>query len=339
MKEDQDSDVEEKPHRAMDAVKEKPGEVLDVVVVGGGPAGLTAGIYLARARMNALLIEKQSPGGAPALTERIENYPGFPEGISGYELVDRMRRQAEGFGLRIASFNPLRGLREEGEGGEVKVLDTEEGELRAYAVILATGMRPAKLGVPGEEEFHGRGVSYCATCDAAFFKDGVVAVVGGGNSAVEEALFLTRFARRVVIVHRRDRLRAGKILQERALSNPKMDFKWKKVVKEIRGDQRVTGLLLADVEGGEEEELPVDGVFLYVGNLPNTEELRGAVDLDERGFILTDADLRTSMKGVFAAGDVRAGAVWQVAAAVGDGVRAALNAQFHVENLKGTAYI
>ncbi len=310
--------------------------VLDVVIVGGGPAGLTAGIYLARARMDALLLEKQSPGGAPALTERIENYPGFPEGISGYELVDRMRRQAEGFGLRIASFNPLLGLKEE---GEVKVLITEEGELRAYAVILATGMRPAKLGVPGEDEFYGRGVSYCATCDGAFFKDGVVAVVGGGNSAVEEALFLTRFARKVIVVHRRDRLRAGKILQERALSHPKMEFKWKKVVKEIKGDQRVAGLLLADVESGEQEELPVDGVFLYVGNLPNTEELRDAVELDEKGFILTDAELRTSMKGVFAAGDVRAGAVWQVAAAVGDGVRAALNAQFHVENLKGTAYV
>ncbi len=312
------------------------GKVLDVVVVGGGPAGLTAGIYLSRARMNTLLLEKQSPGGAPALTERIENYPGFPEGISGYELVRGMRRQAEGFGLRISSFNPLLGLREE---GEVKVLQTEEGEIRAYAVILATGMRPAKLGVPGEEEFHGRGVSYCATCDGAFFKDSVVAVVGGGNSAVEEALFLTRYAERVVIVHRRDRLRAGKILQERALSHPKIDFKWKKVVKEIKGDQRVTGLVLADVESGEEEELPVEGVFLYVGNLPNTEELRGAVELDERGFIVTDADLRTSMKGVFAAGDVRAGAVWQVAAAVGDGVRAALNAQFHVENLRGTAYV
>ncbi len=314
---------------------ERPQEVLDVAVVGGGPAGLTAGIYLARARMNALLLEKQSPGGAPALTERIENYPGFPEGISGFELVDRMRRQAEGFGLRIAPFNPLLGLREE---GEVKVLDTEEGELRAYAVILATGMRPAKLGVPGEEEFHGRGVSYCATCDGAFFKDAVVAVVGGGNSAVEEALFLTRFASKVVIVHRRDRLRAGKILQERALSHPKMEFKWKKVVKEIRGGQRVESLLLADVDGGAEEELPVDGVFLYVGNLPNTEELRGAVELDEKGFIKTDAELRTSMKGVFAAGDVRSGAVWQVAAAVGDGVRAALNAQLYVEKLKGTAY-
>lgn len=309
--------------------------VLDVIVVGGGPAGLTSGLYLARARMDAVLIEKQLAGGAPALTEKIENYPGFPEPISGFELVDRMRRQAEGFGLNILPFNPLEGLRDE---GDVKVVQAAEGEMRAHAVILATGMRPATLGVPGEEEFHGKGVSYCATCDGAFFKEAAVAVVGGGNAAVEEALFLTRFADKVTIVHRRDRLRAGGVLEERALSHPKMDFKWKKTVKEIRGKEKVTALLLADVEDGSEEEIAVDGVFLYVGNLPNTEELRGTIDLDERGFILTDESLQTSMKGVFAAGDVRSGAVWQVAAAVGEGVKAALRAQFHVESLKGTAY-
>lgn len=311
-------------------------EVLDVVIVGGGPAGLTAGIYLSRARMEVLLVEKQAPGGAPALTERIENYPGFPEGISGFELVDRIRRQAEGFGLRINPFNPLTALRQE---GEVMVLETEEEELRAYAVILAMGMRPAALGVPGEEELHGKGVSYCATCDGAFFKDAAVAVVGGGNSAVEEAIFLTRFASKLYVVHRRDRLRAGKILQERLLSDPKVEVKWKKVVKEIRGKRKVEGLLLEDVEDGSEEELAVDGVFLYVGNIPNTEALRGTVELDSKGYIVTDASLETSVKGVFAAGDVRVGAIWQVAAAVGDGVRAALGAQFHVESLKGTAYI
>lgn len=311
-------------------------EVLDVVIVGGGPAGLTAGIYLSRARMEVLLVEKQAPGGAPALTERIENYPGFPEGISGFELVDRIRRQAEGFGLRINPFNPLTALRQE---GEVMVLETEEEELRAYAVILAMGMRPAALGVPGEEELHGKGVSYCATCDGAFFKDAAVAVVGGGNSAVEEAIFLTRFASKLYVVHRRDRLRAGKILQERLLSDPKVEVKWKKVVKEIRGKRKVEGLLLEDVEDGSEEELAVDGVFLYVGNIPNTEALRGIVELDSKGYIVTDASLETSVKGVFAAGDVRVGAIWQVAAAVGDGVRAALGAQFHVESLKGTAYI
>ena len=311
-------------------------KALDVVVVGGGPAGLTAGLYLARARMDVVLVEKQATGGAPALTEKIENYPGFPEGISGFELVDRMRRQAEGFGLRILPYNPLEGLRDE---GEVKIVKTAEEELTAHAVILATGMRPAALGVPGEEEFHGKGVSYCATCDGAFFKDAVVAVVGGGNSAVEEALFLTRFAEKVVIVHRRDRLRAGGVLEERALAHPKMDFRWKKVVKEIRGEQTVTALLLADVEDGSEEELAVSGVFLYVGNLPNTEEIVGIIELDEKGFILTDDSLETNVKGIYAAGDVRSGAVWQVAAAVGDGVRAALRAQFHVEDLKGTAYV
>jgi thioredoxin reductase (NADPH) len=310
--------------------------VLDVVIVGGGPAGLTAGIYVARARLEALLVEKQTPGGAPALTERIENYPGFPEGVSGFELVDMMRRQAERFGLAIKPFNPLTGLRDE---GDTKLLETDEGGLESRAVILATGMRPATLGVPGEEEYHGKGVSYCATCDGAFFRDSVVAVVGGGNTAVEEALFLTRFASKVIVIHRRDRLRAGKILQERILGHPKVEMKWKKVVKEILGDSKVNGLLLADVDGGGEEEIKVDGVFLYVGNIPNTEMLRGSIELDPNGFIITDTSLETSLKGVFAAGDARSGAVWQVAAAVGDGVRAALNAQFHVESMKGTAYI
>jgi len=311
-------------------------KILEVAIVGGGPAGLTAGIYVSRARMDAVLVEKQSPGGAPALTERIENYPGFPEGISGFDLMDRMRRQAEGFGLNIIPFNPLKGLRDE---GEVKVLVTDEGELRANAVILATGMRPAALGVPGEEKFHGRGVSYCATCDAAFFKGATVAVIGGGNSAVEEALFLTRFADKVILVHRRDRLRAGKILQERILGHPKVEIKWKRVVKEIKGEDKVSGLVLQDVDGQGEEEVDVDGIFLYVGNLPNTEEVRGVVELDQKGFIITARSMQTSVEGIFAAGDVRSGAVWQVASAVGDGVRAALSAQFHVESMKGTAYI
>lgn len=310
--------------------------VLDIVIVGGGPAGLTAGIYLSRARMDAVLIEKQAPGGAPALTERIENYPGFPEGIPGAELVDRMRRQAEGFDLTIYPYNPLESIEAD---GDVKILGTEEGEIKAYAVILATGMRPAALGVPGEEEFHGRGVSYCATCDGAFFRDATVAVVGGGDSAAEEALFLTRFAKRVVIVHRRDRLRADRILQERLLSHPKVEVKWKRVVKEILGEQKVNGLVLQDVEGEDEEEVKVDGVFLYVGNIPNTDAVRGFVEVDERGFIVTDESLQTSREGVYAAGDVRSGSLWQVAAAVGEGAKAAVRAQFYVENMKGIAYI
>ncbi|MFW6113548.1 MAG: thioredoxin-disulfide reductase [Actinomycetota bacterium] len=311
-------------------------DILDIAIVGGGPAGLTAGIYASRARMKAVLLDKQAPGGAPTLTDRIENYPGFPEGITGAELMLRMTQQAERFELNIIPFNPLKDLREE---GEIKILDTEEEEIRAYSVVLATGMRPAPLGVPGEEGFHGRGVSYCATCDGAFFKDAVVMVVGGGDSAVEEALFLTRFAGKVVIVHRRDRLRAGKILQERVLAHPKVEVKWKKVVKEIRGDDTVNSVVLKDVEDGSEETLDIDGIFLYVGNSPNTEAVRNRLELDEKGYIITDGSLRTSMKGVFAAGDVRSDSVWQVAAAVGDGVRAELAAQFHVENLKGIAYI
>lgn len=311
-------------------------QVLDAVIVGGGPAGLTAGIYLSRARLDSLMIEKQAPGGSPALSERIENYPGFPEGISGFELVDRMRRQAENFGLKINPYNPLNSLRDE---GGVKVLETDEGDLRALGVIIATGMRPAPLGVPGEDEFLGRGVSYCATCDGAFFKDGVVAVIGGGNSAAEEALFLTRFARKIIMVHRRDRLRAGRILQERVLSSPKIEVKWKKVVKEVLGDDKVRGILLENPEGGGEEEIRVDGVFLYVGNIPNTEAMKGVLELDDRGFIITDPLLKTSIEGIYAAGDVRSGAVRQVVVAVGEGARAAMAMQSYVDAMKGTAYI
>ncbi|OFW59316.1 MAG: thioredoxin-disulfide reductase [Candidatus Solincola sediminis] len=310
--------------------------ILDVVIVGGGPAGLTAGIYLSRARMKSVLVEKQGPGGSPALSERIENYPGFPEGISGFELVDRMRRQAENFGLEINAYNPLNSIKDE-DG--VKILEMDEGELRALGVIIATGMRPAPLGVPGEEEFLGKGVSFCATCDGAFFKDGTVAVIGGGNSAAEEALFLTRFAKKVIIVHRRDRLRAGKILQERVLAHPNIEVKWNKVVKEVLGKGTVSGLVLAGPEGGGEEEIKVDGVFLYVGNIPNTEPLKETVELDGNGFIVTDSDLKTSVDGIYAAGDVRSGAIRQVVVAVGEGARAAMAAQAYVDNIKGTAYI
>jgi thioredoxin reductase (NADPH) len=309
--------------------------VLDAIIVGGGPAGLTAGIYLARARMQSILVEKQGPGGSPALTEKIENYPGFPDGISGFELVDRMRRQAENFGLEIAAFNPVTGIREE---GGVKVVSTEDGELKSLGVVVATGMRPAPLGVPGEEEFLGKGVSYCATCDGAFFREATVAVIGGGNSAAEEALFLTRFANRIIIVHRRDRLRAGKILQERVLSHPKIEVRWNRVVKEVLGNGKVRGLVLSDVESEEEEEIAVDGVFLYVGNIPNTDAVRGLIELDEKGYVITDASLKTSVDGIYAAGDVRAGAIRQVVVAVGEGARAGMAVQAHVDELKGTAY-
>ncbi len=311
-------------------------EALELAIIGGGPAGLAAGIYAARARLRAILFEENLTGGAPAFTGTIENYPGFPGGIGGPELVERMREQAESFGLEIRTFEPVEAVVREPGGG--LSLRTDKGSYRALAVLLATGMKPAKLGIPGEEELRGRGVSYCATCDGAFFRDREVAVVGGGNSAVEEALFLTRFASRVFIVHRRDRLRADRILQERALSHPKIEVLWRRVPVEVKGEGTVSSLVLKDLDGEGLEERPVDGVFFYVGNIPNSQPFRGLVELDEAGFILTGEDLRTSVEGIYAAGDVRAGSIKQVAAAVGEGVAAQMHAQRYVEELLGRAY-
>ena len=309
---------------------------LDVAIIGGGPAGLAAGIYAARARLSAVLFEENLTGGMPAMTETIENYPGFPGGIGGADLVERMREQAASFGLEFRTFAPVN--RVEKRGGDF-ALSTDEGTVRALALVLATGMRPAKLGIPGEEELLGRGVSYCATCDGAFFKDKEVAVVGGGNSAVEEALFLTRFASRVFIVHRRDRLRADHILQERALGHSKVEVLWRRVPVEIKGEGAVTALALKDLDSGEVSEQPVSGVFFYVGSIPNTAPFEGLVELDPDGFIVTDAAMRTSVEGAYAAGDARSGSVKQVAVAVGEGVTALMHAQRHAEGVKGTAYV
>jgi thioredoxin reductase (NADPH) len=314
------------------------GEELDLAIIGGGPAGLAAGIYAARARQRVLLLEENLTGGAPALTGSIENYPGFPGGISGAELVERMREQAVSFGLEIKTFEPVVSL-ERHDDGKGLLVKTDSGSYRTWAALLATGMKPAKLGIPGEEELLGRGVSYCATCDGAFFRDREVAVVGGGNSAVEEALFLTRFASRVFIVHRRDRLRADRILQERALSHPKVEILWRRVPVEVKGVGKVSSLVLRNLDDEGLEERPVDGVFFYVGNQPNSQAFRELVELDEAGFVVTDAELRASVEGVYAAGDVRSGSVKQVAAAVGEGVAAQMHAQQYVEKLLGTAYI
>ncbi len=309
---------------------------LEIAIIGGGPAGLSAGIYNARARMKVVLFEESTTGGMPAFTERIENYPGFPEGITGVELVERMREQAESFGLKISTFNPVRKVN---SVGDQFLLQTDEGDFKAMAVVIATGMSPAKLGIPGEEELLGRGVSYCATCDGAFFKEKVVAVVGGGDAAVEEALFLTRFASKVYIIHRRDRLRASKIVQERALANPRIEVLWRRVPLEVVGESKVTSVKLRNLDSEGVEELPIEGIFFYVGNIPNTAPFKDVVQLDEKGFILTDASLEASTKGIFAAGDVRSGNIKQVAVAVGEGVTAGLNAQRHVEKLKGTEYV
>ncbi len=309
--------------------------VYDVVIAGAGPAGLTAGIYVARARLSGLLLEMKTPGGSPTTTERIDNYPGFPEGVDGVELMERFRQQASRFGIEMKLFDPVNAVEDD---AEIKTIRTDEGDLRARAIIIATGHQPAKLGVPGEEEYFGRGVSYCATCDGAFFKDKEVMVVGGGNAAVEEAVFLTRFASKVYLVHRRDRLRAAKAVQEKALANPKIEFVWKSTLAEVVGDSKVHGARVTSVEDGTSSTLAVDGIFMYVGSQPNTEMVKGLLELDEHGYIVTGPGFATSVPGIFAAGDVRSGSVKQVIVAAGEGAQAAMSAQHYVERALGTAY-
>ncbi len=301
----------------------------DCIIIGGGPAGLTAGLYCARAKMNTLLFERGTLGGQIAITDLVENYPGFPEGISGKELTKRFKEQAERFGLHI--------LRKEVSkiervGREI-FLHLRTGELvRSKTVILAVGSNPRRLGVPGEEEFLNRGVSYCATCDGALFEGVPIAVVGGGDSATQESLFLTRFASRVYLVHRRDQLRAQKHLQEKVFSNPKITFVPNKVVEEIKGGDFVEKLILRDTRDNSLSELPVEGVFIFIGLEPNTGFLKGSLELDDKGYVITDERMRTSIEGVFAAGDCRSGATGQVAVAVGEGCIAAIEAERYIED-------
>ncbi len=291
-----------------------------LIIIGGGPAGLTAGIYAARSRLKTLLIEKGVPGGQIATSEKVENFPGFPEGISGQELVFRMEEQAKKFSLEIKNLTEAKEIQKEKEG--FKIL-TSEGELFSQAVIIASGSSPAKLGIPGEKEFTGKGVSYCATCDGAFFKDREVLVVGGGNSAIEEAIFLTKFASKVTIVHRRDELRATKILQERAFKNPKIEFIWNSHLIKVMGKEKVEKAVVKNKLTQKEKEIKVDGVFIYVGVKPNAQFLPPEVKVDERGFILTDENMETSVEGMFAAGDVRSNKLKQVVVACGEGALAA----------------
>ena len=300
----------------------------DVIIVGGGPAGLTAGIYARRSKLEALLIEKMAPGGQVLSTHWVDNYPGFPEGIAGFDLSDRMRQQAERFGLSIVS-DEITGASLE---GPEKVIRGVEREYRTRAVIVASGAVWKKLGVPGEERLAGRGVSYCATCDGPFYQDLEVAVVGGGDSAVQEAVYLTRFAKKVYLIHRRDQLRACRILQEKALSHPKVEPLWKRVVESVEGTDQVEALRLKALDGLVPETLPVQGVFVYVGIQPNTDWLRGLVPLDPQGFIPTDERMATPVPGVFAAGDVRKKMVRQISTAVGDAATALLAAEHYLEN-------
>ncbi len=295
----------------------------DVVIIGGGPAGLTSGIYTGRASLKTLILEKGLPGGQIAQTEEVENYPGFPEPISGPELSERMVQQAKRFGAEIV-MDEVQAIEKKAEGFVVKGY---EREYRARTVILATGANPKKLGVPGEEKFYGRGVSTCATCDGFFYRGREVVVVGGGDAAVEEGLFLTKFASKVTLVHRRDTLRANKTAQARALAHAKMHFIWDTVVEEVLGEETVTGVRLKNLKTGEVYDYPADGVFIFIGHVPNTGFLGGLVELRPDGYVAVRDEIFTSVPGLFAAGDVADPIYRQLSTSVGAGTRAAMMAE------------
>jgi len=298
-------------------------EKYDVVIIGGGPAGLTAGLYASRARLNSLLIEKGLVGGQVANAGRVENYPGFPEGISGLELGQLMHQQATRFGLKTLLAEATGIELQEGQ----KVIRTTEGDFIAKAVIIASGSERQKLGVPGEEKFTGKGVSYCATCDAAFFREQPVAVVGGGDAAITEALHLAKFASTVTVIHRRDQLRASRILQEKAFSQSKIEFRWDSIVEKIEGGDLVKRIRLCEVKTGEESALEVAGVFVSIGLKPNTDYLKGILPLDANGLIITDEKMEAKRPGIFAAGDIRHNSARQAITAAGDGATAAIYAE------------
>ncbi len=299
----------------------------DLVIIGAGPAGLTAGIYAARARMNVLLLEKAVPGGQILVTDWIENYPGFPEGISGFDLAEKMRIHAQELGLKI-------------ETAEVHSLNLSETKkeivlknksITAKSLIIASGASPRKLGI-GEDKFMGKGISFCATCDAPFFKEKVVVAIGGGDTAVQEAVYLTKFAKKVYLIHRRDELRATKILQERALKNDKIEIVWDSVATGVQGFFGVESVKIKNVKTNEEKAIKADGCFIWVGILPNTEFLNKSLKTDETGFIQADKNMQTSVPGVFAVGDVRDTPLRQVSTAVGDGATAAVSAEHYIED-------
>ena len=298
----------------------------DVVIVGGGPAGLSAGIYTSRARLNSLLVERGAVGGQIITADWVENYPGFAEGIGGIDLTQSMHRQAEKFGLEtmIADVTGIE------IAGERKLVRTSQGDLGAKAVIIAGGSERQKLGIPGEAEYAGKGVSYCATCDGAFFRDKPVAVVGGGNAAITEALELAKFASRITVIHRRDELRATRILQEKAFAEPKIEILWDTVVDEILGESIVNRVRVRNVKSTQESFLDVSGVFMAVGFKPNTDYLKGILTLDAIGAIIANDRMETSVPGIFAVGDIRSNSIRQVIAAAGDGAIAAVNAEKYV---------
>ncbi len=301
--------------------------VYDVIIIGGGPAGLSAGIYAKRAMMNALLIEKVGVGGQIIKTHMLENYPGFPE-VSGMELMEKMEEHAKKFDLEI-KFADVRQIK---DGSDVKTVVTSDDEFETRSVIVATGTRPKKLGVPGEDEFTGRGVSTCATCDGFFFTGKDVALVGGGDSAIVEAIFLTKMVNKVYVIHRRDELRAEKINQERAFKNQKIEFVWNSNLQSIEGTDTVEKVIVKNKLNDEIKEIQVGGVFMYVGVEPGTDFVEA--DKDRNGFLITGPDLSTSVPGIFAAGDCRTTLLRQVATAVGDGALAAVSAERYLAGIE-----
>ncbi|WNB92815.1 thioredoxin-disulfide reductase [Bacillus sp. NEB1478] len=304
-------------------------KIYDVAILGAGPAGMTAAVYTSRANLDTIMIERGIPGGQMANTEDVENYPGFDH-ILGPELSNKMFEHAKKFGAEYAYGD----VKEIVDGEEYKTINAGSKTYKARSIIISTGAEYKKIGVPGEKEFSGRGVSYCAVCDGAFFKNRELVVIGGGDSAVEEGVYLTRFATKVTIVHRRDKLRAQKILQQRAFDNDKIDFIWNHSVKEIHGENnKVSKVTLVHSETGEEQEFPTDGVFIYIGMLPLNAAFKNLGITNENGYVETNEQMETKIPGIFAAGDIREKTLRQIVTATGDGSIAAQAAQHYVENL------
>jgi len=303
-------------------------DTYDMIIIGGGAAGFTAGLYATRDRCRALLLERFSAGGQVLNCEHIENYPGFPDGIAGYSLGPLLQQQATNLGLEM-KLAEVQAIKLE---GEIKVLQTDDGTVRTKTLIIAPGSSFTKLGIPDEDEFFGNGVSHYASCDGAFFMDQPVAVVGGGDAALDEGMHLTQYASQVTIIHRRDTLRACQLLQERARSKEKLAFRWNTVVQAIEGDDTVRRIQIEDVKTGERSQLEVGGVFLYIGLTPNTQFLNGLLPLNEHGQIITDLSMRTAIPGIVAAGDVRCESSRQLISAAGDGATAALAAVRYLQS-------